>query len=221
MSAPPVFGQETPGVVTSEYNTLAFAIWQILAEVQTITLVKVISCTNNGDVSPVGNVTVQPIINQMTGNRQSVTHGQLSQVPYIRIQGGDNAIIIDPKPGDVGACGFCSRDIAAAKAARGGPVNPASFGLFDWADGIYLGNIFGGTPTRYVRFVDSGIEVVAPDQITLQAPTINIGTSGGAVVNIGTGNTTIDFRLFLGHMHTAGTYAAGSTPVTDDSGQVI
>lgn len=199
MSNNSVYGQETPGTVNSEYNTLAFVIGQILASVQTLTLAKVISCTNNGGLSPIGTVVIQPIINQMTGNRQAVQHGEISQVPYVRIQGGVNAIIMDPKPGDYGVVGFCSRDIAAAKTARGGPVNPASFATFDWADGIYLGNIFGSVPTRYVQFTDTGISIVAPDEITIQAPTVNI--AGSTAVNITGGHTSIDGKPFLPHTH--------------------
>lgn len=203
----PAYGQETPGSATSDYNTLSFVIWQILSEVQTLTLAKVVSCSNNGGLSPVGTVTLQPIINQMTGNRQAVEHGELLEVPYVRIQGGVNAIIMDPKPSDVGVVGFCSRDTAAAKVARGGPINPSSFAMFDWADGIYLGNIFGGIPTRYVQFTDSGINLVAPDEITIQAPTVNI--AGTTAVNITGGHTSIDGKPFLTHEHT-GVQTGGS-----------
>lgn len=207
-----VFGHETPGTIDTEYNTLAFVVWQILAEVQTITLVKVISCSNNGGLSPVGTVTVQPIINQMTGNRQAQPHGEISQVPYVRLQGGANAIILDPKPGDVGVCGFCSRDIAAAKKARGGPVNPASFGAFDWADGIYLGNIFGGIPTRYVQVNDSGINVVAPDQITLRAPTITLdGAVHGTSTGMFDGDVTANGTSVHTHVHGGVTRGTSST----------
>lgn len=209
----PAFGQETPGSISSEYNMLHFVVWQILSTVQTLTLVKVVSCTNSGGLSPVGTVTVQPIINQMTGNRQAVPHGELTQVPYVRIQGGANAIILDPKPDDVGVVGFCSRDIGAAKASRSGPVNPTSFAMFDWADGIYLGNIFGGIPTRYIQFTDSGINIVAPDQITIQAPTVTI--AGSSAVNIAGGHTSIDGKSFLTHTHTGvQTGGSNSGPVT-------
>lgn len=207
----PAYGQETPGTVHAEYNALAFVIGQILASVQTLTLAKVISCTNNGGLSPVGSVTIQPIINQMTGNRQAIQHGEIAQVPYVRIQGGMNAVIIDPAPGDYGVVGFCSRDIAAAKASRGGPVNPTCFGMFDWADGIYLGNIFGGIPTRYVQFTSSGISIVAPDEITIQAPTINI--AGSTAVNITGGHTSIDGKPFLPHTHTSETPGTPTGPV--------
>lgn len=215
-----IYGQQGTGTTDDDYNTLAFVFWLFMQKVQTNTLVKVISCTNSGGLSPVGTVTVQPCVNQMTGNRQAVAHGQIFNCLYSRMTGGDSAVIMDPKAGDLGMMAFCSRDISGVVANQG-PANPGSFRMFDWADGIFTANVpLGKTPTQYVRFSDTdGIVIASPVKITLQAPEIDIGLSG--TVNIGNGNTTIDGRVFLQHMHTAGTYVAGSTPVTDDSGQVV
>lgn len=218
-----VFGQQGPTTTDDEYNTLSFVFWLLMNNIQTATIVKVLSCTNDGGLSPVGRVTVQPCVNQMTGNRQAVAHGEISNCLYSRITGGDNAIIMDPKAGDLGLMVFCSRDISAV-VANAGPANPGSFRKFDWADGIFTMNVpLGKTPTQYVRFSDTdGIEIVSPTKITLTAPTIDIGLSG--TVNIGDGNTTIDGKPFLAHEHQGnppGTYVAGSTPVTGTSGPVV
>ncbi len=214
-----VFGQQGPTTTDDEYNTLAFVFQMLMQQVQTCTLVEIVSCTNDGGVSPVGRVTVKPCVNQMTGNRQSVPHGTIYNLLYSRISGGANAIIIDPEPGDIGLMAFCSRDISGV-VANEGPANPGSFRTFDWADGIYtMGVPLGVTPTQYVQVSAVGINIKSPTQITLDAPTVNIGRNG--TVNIGDGHTTIDSRVFLQHMHSAGTYVAGATPVTDDSGQVI
>jgi hypothetical protein len=176
-SNPPVFGKQTPGSARTEYNMLAFVFKQLLSRVQTVTLVQVISCSNNGGISPVGTVTVQPMVNQISGGPQQPTpHGYLYEVPYLRMQGGANAVILDPQPGDIGMCAFCSRDIATVKASKA-PANPASFAMFDWADGLYLGGFLNGVPTQYVAFTPSGITVVSPDKITLQAPTVEIDAS--------------------------------------------
>lgn len=215
-----VYGQQGTSTTDDDYNTLSFVFWLLMQKVQTNTLVKVISCTNSGGLSPVGTVTVQPCVNQMTGARQAVAHGPIYNCLYSRMTGGDSAVIMDPKEGDLGMMAFCSRDISGVVANQG-PANPGSFRMFDWADGIFTANVpLGKTPTQYVRFSDTdGIVIASPVKITLQAPEIDIGLSG--TVNIGNGNTTIDSRVFLQHMHTAGTYVAGSTPVTDDSGQVV
>lgn len=170
-----VFGQQDTSTTTDDYNTLAFVFWLLMQNVQTATIVKVISCTNDGALSPVGRVTVQPCVNQMTGNRQAVAHGQIYNCLYSRMTGGDNAIIMDPKAGDLGLMVFCSRDISGV-VANEGPANPGSFRKFDWADGVFTMNVpLGKTPTQYVRFSDTdGIEVVSPVKIRLQAPTVEI-----------------------------------------------
>ena len=227
-----VFGQQNTGTTDDDYNTLSFVFWLLMQKVQTNTLVKVISCTNSGGLSPVGRVTVQPLVNQMTGNREGIAHGQIFNCLYSRITSGGgagssgvvNAIIMDPKPGDIGMMAFCSRDISNV-VANAGPANPGSFRMFDWADGVFTMNVpLGLDPTQYIQFSETGINIVSPTKITLQAPTIDIGTADGAVVDIGTGSTTVDSRPFLGHKHEGnppGTYVAGSTPVTGESGPVV
>jgi hypothetical protein len=218
-----VYGQQNTGTTDDDYNTLSFVFWLLMQKVQTNTLVKVLSCTNDGGLAPVGRVTVQPCVNQMTGNRQGVPHGEIFNCLYSRITGGKNAIIMDPEEGDLGMMAFCSRDISNV-VANAGPANPGSFRMFDWADGVFTMNVpLGVTPTQYVRFSDTdGIEIISPTKISIQAPVVNIGTADSATVDIGT-NTTIDGKPFLPHTHEGnppGSYVAGSTPVTGNSGPV-
>jgi hypothetical protein len=135
----------------------------------------------------------------MTGNRQAVAHGQIFNCLYSRISGGDNAIIMDPKKGDLGLMVFASRDLTGV-IANEGPANPGSFRMFDWADGIFTMNVpLGQTPTQYIRFSDTdGIEAVSPVKIRLQAPTVEIDAatlfkvSTGEVDIESSGSVTID-----------------------------
>jgi len=180
------FGQQDPGTSESEYNTLAFVVMQLLSKLQTVTLVRVLSVSNAGGVVPVGTVSVQPLVNQMTGQRTAVPHGEIFKVPYLRLQGGADAVILDPKVGDIGMCGFASRDISAVKAAKA-PANPGSLRQYDWADGLYFGGFLNGAPTQYVRFAVDGVTVVSPTAVTLQAPAITLDGD----VHI-TGATTAD-----------------------------
>lgn len=197
-----VTGQQNPGTVGTEYNTFAFVFAQLLAKVQTVSLVQVLSCTNDGGLSPVGRVSVQPLVFQISGNGTVTAHGEIADVPYMRLQGGTDAVILDPKPGDIGIALFCSRDISnvkanpeAALAAGGAP--PGSFGSFDWADGLYVGGVLNGNPVQYIRFSSAGIEIVSPTKITLSAPTVEIDASSTFMVSAGsvdigaTGTATI------------------------------
>jgi hypothetical protein len=186
-----VTGQTNPGTLGTEYNVIAFVVAQLLQKVQTLTLVQVLSCTNDGGLSPVGRVSVQPLIFQMSGSRQGIAHGEISDLPYLRIQGGTDAVILDPKPGDIGMAAFCSRDISNVKAdpqaaVSAGGVPPGSLGVFDWADGLYLGGFLNGQPVQYIRFSATGIEIVSPTKITLTAPTVEIDASTAFNVNTAT-----------------------------------
>jgi hypothetical protein len=187
--------QQQGPTTANEFNTLSFLIEQRLNRLQTITLVKVVKVTNTGGVSPVGFVDVQPLVNQMTGDRVAVPHGVIFNIPYFRMQGGANAIILDPQVGDIGMCAFASRDLSAVKAdpqaAVASGANPGSLRTFDYADGLYFGGLLNGVPTQYVAFASGGITVVSPTKITLQAPEIDLK---GTVVQTG-GNVSMSGSL--------------------------
>lgn len=180
-ASPQAAGQQQVTTTHDDYNVLVFAIAQYLTKVQTATLVKVVACSNDGGLSPVGTVDVQPLVNMRGGTGTIVPHGQVFGLPYLRVQGGANAVIIDPEPGDIGIAVFASRDISSVKANKA-QANPGSFRTFDWADGLYLGGVLNGVPTQFVQFEAAGITIKSPTKITLLAPEIDMTTSG--VVNI-------------------------------------
>ena len=166
-------GMLQPSTLWGVYNNLRFVIEQALTKVQTAAIVKVITCSNSGDLSPVGTVDVQILVNQVSGQMVATPHVTMYGLPYLRIQGGVNAIIIDPQPGDIGIAVFASRDITNVKNTKA-QANPGSFRMHDFADGMYLGGLLNGTPAQYIQFSTSGISLVSLGTITLQAPTIAI-----------------------------------------------
>lgn len=184
MAAKTAFGFQRPQSANSDVNSTTFLVQQMLARVNTVTLVTVVGVTNAGGISPVGSVDVVPLVNQIDGAGNVVPHGTIFGLPYFRIQGGANAIILDPQVGDIGIAGFASRDISAVKASRA-PAPPGSFRRFNYADGLYFGGTLNGTPTQYVAFTPDGVDIVSPG-------TINIAAAGG---------TTIDGKPFLPHRH--------------------
>lgn len=200
---------QTPIDVANEYATLSFIVQQKMSQLATLTLVRIVSCTNAGGVAIVGMVTVQPLVNLMSGDRVAFPHKPLYNLPYLRTQGGANAIIIDPKPGDIGLAGFCSRDISSVKKAKD-IANPGSFRMYSMADGVYIGGCLNGVPTQYVRFNDAGIEIVSPLAITLRAPTI---TLDGNVEATGTIHSAVNVisDTISGKTHTHSDPQGGNT----------
>ena len=99
-----VFGYGTQQDWHSDSAAFNFIIKNSLAEIQTMTLVKVVSVSNQGGVTPVGFVDVQPLVHMLTGDGKTVECGRVNRVPYFRLQGGANAIILDPQVCYIGMC---------------------------------------------------------------------------------------------------------------------
>lgn len=219
---------QQPSDVATEYGTLRFIIESLLSRVSTCTLVRVVACTNTGGLTPVGTVDVQPLVNMISGAGTAQPHGQVYRLPYVRVQGGANAVILDPQPNDIGLVVFASRDISAIKSAAGKAqaaspatrgLNPGSKRQFDMSDGLYVGGLLNGTPTQFVRFHAGGIELISPTKVTVQAPTIEL--KGDVVQTDGditaTGSITADGEITSGtiplttHKHTGVTTGGGTS----------
>lgn len=196
-------GFEQPADGMSEYAAIFFAIEQRLAQISTVTLAKVTGVTNSGDLSPVGFVDLQPLVNQIDGAGNSIPQAVINNVPYFRLQGGNNAIVMDPKPGDIGMVGFANRDLTAVKANKT-QSNPGSYRRFSSSDGLYFGGLLNGAPNQVIQFNSEGITVQSPTKITLKAPDVLI-EAGNKV--------TIDTPLveMTGQMIQTGEKGSGAT----------
>jgi hypothetical protein len=173
----------TPGDLTSEQNEAQFIIRALLGDVRTSMPVKVVSVTNTGNVAAIGRVDIMPLVGQLDGDGQLIPHGTIYDVPYLRLQGGGNAVIIDPVAGDIGIALFCDRDISAVKASKDS-AHPGSLRKHDMSDAVYLGAILSASPTQYIRFSASGIEIVAPtvtipNTLIVGGKNVNTHTHGG------------------------------------------
>jgi len=175
-------GMLAPQSTWGEFNNLTFMVQQALAKMQTATLVRIESCTNSGGMSPVGFVDVTPMVNQIDGHGNPTPHVTIHNLPYFRLQGGANGIIIDPQKGDIGVAVFASRDISKVKATRK-QGNPGSHRQYSFADGMYLGGMLNGTPTQYVQFSAAGIRIHSPTAVVLEAPVVEIDASVSCTVN--------------------------------------
>lgn len=174
-------GQQGLADASDEFNVWTFVIEQMLGLVRTATLVQVKAVTNDGDLSPVGFIDAQPLVKQIDGIGIATPHGTIFNLPYFRLQGGTNAIILDPKVGDIGIAIIADRDISAVKTTKA-EANPGSFRRFDLADGIYLGGVLNGTPEQYIGFTDDGIKLADKNGNVIQMKPGSIAIKGNVTV---------------------------------------
>jgi len=153
-------GQQGLTDSNSGFNHNHFQSKQAIAKIGTLKLVKVVKVTGGGGaLAAAGTVDVQILTNQIDGQGNATPHAVVYAIPYVRYQGGPNAIINDPVVGDIGLAHIADRDISATLAAKG-QANPGSFRRHSIADSVYHGGVVNMTPTQYIRFTSTGLEIV-------------------------------------------------------------
>lgn len=151
------FGQMGRSDDGTDLDAIRFLIRQELAMVRTGIPVKVVA-VHGGGVGPAPTVDVQPLINQTDGQGNQTPHGTIFGIPVTRNQGGGNAVINDPKVGDVGKMVIADRDLSAIKANDGAQSNPGSFRRHNLADGVYIGAMLNpANPDQAVQFTETGV----------------------------------------------------------------
>jgi hypothetical protein len=198
----------------SDLNAQSFLINALIGRLATTALVKVLAVSNSGGVEAVGTVDVQPMVHQVDGAGNPTPHGKISNIPYFRLQGGADAIILDPKEGDIGLCVFCSRDISQVKRTKT-PAAPATRRRYGWSDGLYIGGVLNGVPEQYIRFSSDGVEIKTTNNLVIDAQNATLDASGNfhakgeVVANFGGASVTLSL-----HRHgTVGTPVAAQTIV--------
>lgn len=191
MADPTLYGRLFPNETSGDRAGFYERFRSLMLNVNTAIPVQVITVASGG-VNPVGLLDCKILASQLTGNNQTVENAILSNLPYMRYQGGSNAVIIDPQPGDIGIAIFAQRDISAIKNVRRESV-PPSKRIHDISDGMYVGGILNGTPSQYILFDGAGITILSPSVVTINAPsaTVNapsISLNGDVTIS---GNTTM------------------------------
>jgi hypothetical protein len=196
-------GFQEPETASAHFNAQSFLVKSMLSRVRTAMLVQVQAVTNAGGLSPVGSVNILPLVNQIDGAGNVMSHSTIFACPYMRVQGGTNAIILDPQVGDIGIAVFADRDISSVTANKG-QANPGSRRQHDMADGLYVGGVLNGVPTAYLQFSSGGITLTSPTAVTINAPTIILN---GNVVSTG---TLMNNGHAVGSTHEHGGVATGT-----------
>ena len=200
---------------SSEYNAFFFKVMGILAQNNFVVPVKVMAVTSAGELAVTGLIDVRPLVNQERADGVTLEHGIIHNVPYLRMQGGTNAIIMDPVVGDIGMMVCADKDISALKSTKE-TANAGSGRVHDYSDGVYTGGMLNGVPEQYIQFSESGIKMFSPssisleaeESITLTAPSITFDASEEVTVN--TPTFTVNGDTFLnGPVNASETIDAG------------
>lgn len=203
---------QTPNTNTSEFNKLSYVFNQLMRDVHTTTLCQIVAVTNSGGVSPVGYVDVKPLVNMVDYRGNAIPHTTIFHLPYFRLQGGSNAIIIDPQVGDIGICLIAEHDVSKVKNTKAA-ANPGSKRRYSFSDGLYIGGVLNGVPTQYLQFAAGGVTVHSPSVVNIEAPTINLNGAVNATSTItAVGDVTGSGTSLHTHTH------SGVNSGTDNSG---
>lgn len=211
----------------SHFHATQFLVKMMMSRICVATLVQVQAVTNDGGVVPVGFVDILPMVNMLDGNDIATQHSAVRHCPYFRLQGGANAVIIDPEVGDIGIAVFADRDISSAVANQA-QSNPGSRRRFDMADALYIGGFCNDTPEQYIQFVTAGdskgITITSPTRITLNAPLIALngmvtqaGGADGSAVSL-TGPVSVVHDVVAGGVSAIAHTHINTMPGTGTSG---
>ena len=164
-----------------------YIINNLIANIHTMMPVKILSVTVPPDsLAPIGRCEVLPLVQQIDGSNNVYPMGKIVNVPYLRVQGGSNAIVIDPQVGDVGLCGFCERDISIVK--RTGELSaPDTRRKYDINSAVYMFTMMSGAPTQYIHFKSSGVDIKTTGDLNINGLIIKADgtliTKGGVIVD--------------------------------------
>ena len=181
---------------------------RLIGRVFTHTVVKVVA-VDTGATGPVGFVDVINLVQQLDGNNNGIPNVPMYKLPYFRLQGGANAIIIDPKVGDIGLASFAMRDISRVKEDKTeGP--PPSRREYDVSDGLYIGGFLNGSPKQYIHFLESGINIMSTGQVTMDCTKLRVNapieSSADITDNVTSQNQSMRTMrtVYNGHTHANG-----------------
>ncbi|WP_429484583.1 oxidoreductase [Paraburkholderia youngii] len=175
-----------------------------MAHVRTCYLAKVVAASQAGDVAGIGTVDVQPCVSQLDSLGNVIPHDTIQGIKYMRMQGGANAMILDPAEGDIGLVAVCDRD-SSSVISNGDVSAPGSLRKHDMSDSFYVATVVAANaPSQYVCFSQEGIDIVSPTRIRFMAPTIvmqaddQIGLQAGTSVDTAAPEIGLDGAMTQG-----------------------
>ena len=180
----------------SDYNAVNQQIEARIQRLETMFLGRVDSCQSSG-VAGSKTVGATPMSQMIDGNGNAYASPSYPSLPHYRIQQGTAAIIMNPRPGDIGVFVCSKRDISNVSQGKQ-PGPPGSTRSFSPSDAVMVGSIHTQVPTYYIDFSDQDkILIHAPAGVTIEsdaflhvkAPEVSVEAT---TVTVTASNVTID-----------------------------
>lgn len=185
---------------SSEYNVLDFVIRSIVCGlVNTAIPVRVDKVERPAEGGGAGYLSATPLIKMRSAKGDALDVVSIPKLRWFRLQHGMAAIIVDPKPGDIGLAVFAQQDVSALNGGSE-PIQPGSFRCYSISDGFYFGGFWGQKPTTFIRIEDNGqVTVTAPQSVVVNSIDVTVNASGSTKIDSPsvtiTGDTTIEKTL--------------------------
>jgi hypothetical protein len=163
-----------PATSNNFINTLLFMMKQTISPMNVATLAEVVAVDVASRTGPVGTVDIRVLVQEVDGAGKPQASDIIYEVPFFRLQGGANAVIVDPVVGDIGFVVFADKDLSAVQAS-GAANPPGSKRRFNMADALYIGGWCKNVePTSYIIVDGESIDIVSPTAVNATAPTFTI-----------------------------------------------
>ena len=177
-------GLQRDGTNTSEFNRLHFATeQQIRNSVNTAWIGRVDAVSTEDTPDASGTVDATQMIAESDAQGQSLPMASIPGLPYVRLQYGVAALIINPVPGDLMSFTVCKRDSSTVGADASEPQRAGSYRQFDLADSVAVGPVHTKRPEVWIHIKqDKTVQIHAPEgvtietdsEVTITAPTVTI-----------------------------------------------
>lgn len=190
MSDKPVKGTKKLTTANTPTNATAFLIEQTInAKVNTAEVVSIDGADQTGTDGPAGYAAATPLVCPVDGFNEALPPTTIPKMPFFRPQAGKAAIVMDPQPGDKAILIAMKRDSSGVASGKSDPVHPASFRMFDQADGYLINGFLGEAPEIWLHLNP----VTGDISLSTKAANIDISCreSGDILVKTGSGNITI------------------------------
>lgn len=159
-----------------------FAVEALLKKLHTAQPVRVEAVYQDPATGLVGYVDVLPLLRQVDGEGQTHDPSPLYRQPFLRIQGGKNAVVVNPRPGDIGLSVFADRDCSVVSGTRQ-TAQPGSPRFMDAGDGWYLGGFLNGAAERFILVADDGIRIEGVASLDMHGERTVITAEAGCTIN--------------------------------------